>query len=790
MNSHKILCIFYLLIILTIPLIAEDLDLTGKVYDKTTGQPIPGVNISSGEIGVASDESGSFSLTIAAGNELTFSHIGYETITLIAPTEEILVHLLPKILEGLEVFVSAARAVAGVTPVAFSTLTAEEIRTRYTVEDVPMVLALEPGVHAYSESGNGTGYSYLSIRGFDQSRIAVMLDNVPLNDNESHQVYWVDHADILSDARDVQIQRGIGNSLYGSSAFGGSINVTTRLSSMKPGFYFKMGSGSYSTSKFSLKGETGPLLDEKLHLLARYSQLKSDGYRDYHNSDQKALFVGGEYASGRWENQFRALIGYENTNLTWWGVEQYKINDRKLRRTGYQAYTDDFLQQIYSLNTTFHLTKGTTVKNVAYLVKGAGYYRNYEDEEFDLAAGDSPDKKEEFIEFLQSYNLDQIYPNYPLVDDSSGSLGFTRRKWIVNSYYGLIPVLTFEREKYRIDIGGELRFYSGDHYGEVTDFSNSGLVDLVGDEWHKYYQYFGAKTLYTGFMHLMVRPIETLRLVADLQIQSIHWTLDQKKIGHAAGHQLSADWQFVNPRFGAIYSLSEQVSLFVNFGRARKEPADSQIIEADDVFDEPVMAAAEVIDDYELGSNFQHGNIRGAINLYRINYKNEQLKNIDVEQEGEYAYYSAACTHHQGLEFELSAQPFSGLQLGINGSISNHVFSGGVASAKKLPGIPMSLLNLWLQANLPGNIAVYSSLRQVGRQYMPAAGAPVSDQTMAGYAIVDLGIGWSFGIFEAAVKINNLFDKLYATNGYDWDGWLYYWPGATRNAYLSLVMKL
>jgi len=128
--------------------------------------------------------------------------------------------MVPTVLEGEEVTVNATRAIAGVTPVSFSNLTSQEIETRYTVEDIPMVLASEPGVWAYSESGNGTGYSYVSIRGFDQSKIGVMVDGVPLNDNESHQVYWVDHGDLLADAKDVQIQRGIGNSLYGSSAFG------------------------------------------------------------------------------------------------------------------------------------------------------------------------------------------------------------------------------------------------------------------------------------------------------------------------------------------------------------------------------------------------------------------------------------------------------------------------------------------------------------------------------------------------------------------------------------------
>ena len=101
--------------------------------------------------------------------------------------------------------VTANRVIAGVTPVASSNLSVEEIQNHYSIEDVPMVLSTEPGVHAYSESGNGTGYSYVSIRGFDQSRISVMIDNVPLNDNESHQVYWVDHGDILADAFEVEI---------------------------------------------------------------------------------------------------------------------------------------------------------------------------------------------------------------------------------------------------------------------------------------------------------------------------------------------------------------------------------------------------------------------------------------------------------------------------------------------------------------------------------------------------------------------------------------------------------
>ena len=122
-----------------------------------------------------------------------------------------------------------------------------------------------------------------------------MLDNVPLNDNESHQVYWVDHGDILSDAEDVQIQRGIGNSLYGSAAFGGSINVLSGIRTGNEVFTLNGGRGSYGTQKLSASYGSGDRFGDQLSLSARLSQVESDGYREYHHSLQQALSFGAEY---------------------------------------------------------------------------------------------------------------------------------------------------------------------------------------------------------------------------------------------------------------------------------------------------------------------------------------------------------------------------------------------------------------------------------------------------------------------------------------------------------------
>ena len=121
------------------------------------------------------------------------------------------------------------------------------------------------------------------------------------------------------------------------------------------------------------------------------------------------------------------------------------------------------------------------------------------------------------MEFIQSYNLDSFYEE----SDSSDTLDLTllRRKWIVNSYSGIVPVFTIQKSKFRLDIGGEFRAYFGDHFGEITDFSNPELSDSLGTDWVKYYQYFGQKYSITGFAHLVFDVGDNLKVIQDLQVQ-------------------------------------------------------------------------------------------------------------------------------------------------------------------------------------------------------------------------------------------------------------------------------
>jgi outer membrane receptor for monomeric catechols len=298
----------------------------------------------------------------------------------------------------------------------------------------------------------------------------------------------------------------------------------------------------------------------------------------------------------------------------------------------------------------------------------------------------------------------------------------------------------------RIDLGGEIRYYTGDHFGEVSKFSNERLASQFGDSWYRYYQYVGKKNSMTSFIHFNWHPIgQPFTITADFQNQIHNWKLEQEKIGHAVGHKLTADWNFSNPRMGMIWELSDSLNMFVSWGKAQKEPADNQIIQADDVWSDTVMAAAEVITDFEWGLDFTFGRGKAKFNGYNIKYLNEQLKNIDVNQEGEYDYYLADSTEHMGFEWETSFIFNNRWSMSANGALVMNYFNDG----KSLPNIPATLFNLSMNYRPIKNGLLFIDWRRVGQMYIDRA------NTEAG--MIDPFSLWNVGVHYLCT-----FDRLVA----------------------------
>ncbi|CAG0965655.1 partial Colicin I receptor, partial [Anaerolineae bacterium] len=226
------------------------------VRDGEHRRPLAGAHCVIGTASIAgeTDSSGSCVFTgVPAGlTTLRTTFVGYTpsvsgiTVTDDVPLDVVVV-LMPTVLPGQPMTVTATRGRERETPAAFATLEGQSLRERYTVQDIPALLAELPSTTYYSESGNGIGYTYLNIRGFDARRIAVMVNGIPQNDPEDHNVYWLDFPDIAASVEDIQVQRGAGSSFYGPPAIGGSVNLVTSHFGRDRSVQLLAGIGSYNT---------------------------------------------------------------------------------------------------------------------------------------------------------------------------------------------------------------------------------------------------------------------------------------------------------------------------------------------------------------------------------------------------------------------------------------------------------------------------------------------------------------------------------------------------------------
>ena len=138
-----------------------------------------------------------------------------------------------KVIKLDEVLVSVVRA-KETLPVTFSNISKEEIKKKNFGQQIPILLNTLPNVVTYSEDGSGFGASNMYVRGADLERINVTINGIPFNDSESHGVFWYNLSDFASSSENIQLQRGVGTSTNGSSAFGANFNVLTEAISETP----------------------------------------------------------------------------------------------------------------------------------------------------------------------------------------------------------------------------------------------------------------------------------------------------------------------------------------------------------------------------------------------------------------------------------------------------------------------------------------------------------------------------------------------------------------------------
>ncbi len=227
------------------------------VRDGGSKQPLVGANVivRGTVVGTATDRRGEFQLSrVPAGRQaLVVSMVGYERKVVedfvLMPGQEIRleIELRAVPIQTEQIVITASRREQSLqdVPVSVSTVTAEMIalRNHVTLDDA---LRYVSGVNLLQDQVNirgSTGYS----RGVG-SRVLLLLDGLPFLTGDTGEINW--EVIPVHEVERLEVVKGAGSALYGSSALGGVINVLTRTMQEGMSVRFRTYGGVYDKPRF------------------------------------------------------------------------------------------------------------------------------------------------------------------------------------------------------------------------------------------------------------------------------------------------------------------------------------------------------------------------------------------------------------------------------------------------------------------------------------------------------------------------------------------------------------
>ncbi len=631
------------------------------VVSDDENQPLPGANILLTELGrgVSAQKNGTFVMNRVPEGDylLVITFVGYESHSAPIAVDKDLdlgtISLERATILGEEAIVSATRA-GTKTPVAFSDIDSEEITSRNFGQDVPYLLASTPSLVTSSDAGHGIGYTSMRIRGTDGNRINVTINGIPLNDSESHSVYWVDLPDIATSVDNIQIQRGVGTSTNGAAAFGASVNFQTRKLEKEPYAIYEGTLGSFNTFRNTISAGSG-LIKDHFSVDMRLSDLHSDGYIDRSWTDLKSYYVSAAYHNANSLVKFVTFSGTEELYQAWNGVPSYLLDtDRTYNELGgytdadgnlayYDNQVDHYKQTHYQLHLSRSFNEKWHANGALHYTRGAGYYEQYKEDES-----------------LSDYLLDDVVTGGDTITETD----LIRRKWLENDFYGIVGGLHYEGDKIGAVLGGGWNLYDGDHYGTVIWARNPGDTEIR----HRWYDNVGKKTDWNSYLKVNWDAGDRFSLFADLQVRGIEYGIegsddDLRDIGQ------EHSYLFFNPKAGFNYQISPSQRAYLYVARANREPNRSNFVDADPAGPVPVK---ESLLDYEAGYTLQGAIYSVNANLYYMDYTDQLVLTGEINDVGSAIMTNVKDSYRAGIELSGSIKPNTWFRWDLNATLSQN----------------------------------------------------------------------------------------------------------------------
>ena len=614
------------------------------------------------------------------------------------------------------------------------------------------------------------------IRGINAQSTNVTINGIPYNDAESLGTFWVDLPDFSSSVENLQVQRGIGTSVNGSSAFGASINILTDKISKDPFFESNNSFGSYSTFKNTLRFSTG-LMNEVFEFSGRLSKIDSDGYIDRSTSDLKSYFLQFSYKKENTLIKFLNFGGHEITYHAWNGIDGETLrNDRTFNPSGlytdlngvqqfHEDELDNYKQDHFQLHWSEIINNNFTSNLGLNLTNGKGYYEQY---------------------------------------NENGNEDFITRKWLDNQFLVMNYSLEYSKNKHKIIFGSTYSEYDGDHFGETIWSQNSGDIEFTD----LFYNGNGLKKDFSNFIKSVFQISERFSMYTDLQLREINYSTDGST-SNIPELKLEKKYSFFNPKFGLNFKLNNKNRVYFSVAKAYREPTRSD-------YENNFNIKPEELIDFELGWSLSSNNIILNTNLYYMNYENQLVLTGALDDVGSPIRENSGKSYRAGVEIESGFKVSEKINLTGNISLSENKnidyvnrFNGELINLgdTDISYSPSFISSVAINYSPNSKLDLSLLNKHVGEQFMSNNGSSFSK--LDSYSVMDLNFRYTFdelNLFDELslnLLINNIFSAEYVSNGYYYtydDTWsdenmittiegTGYYPQATRNFLFGVGIK-
>ncbi len=672
-----------------------------------------------------------------------------------------------------EVEITANRASAK-DPIAYTNVLKSQLENANDGRDVPYLLGLTPSVIMTGDAGAGMGYSYMRVRGVDATRINVTTNGIPINDPESHIVYWVNMPDLASSVRDIQIQRGAGTSTNGAGAFGASVNMITDAPDDDAYAELSASYGSFNSNKQTLRAGTG-LLGDHWTADMRLSHLGSDGYIDRAFSRLWSYFGQIAYRNGGTNIRLLAFGGKEQTYMAWdyASKEEMALYGRRYNPCGkytaddgstafYPDQTDNFIQHHFQLLLSQQLNDSWNLSAALHYTDDDGYYRQYK-------------TRRTLVEYgLKPYlNAD---------GDEISKSDLIRLKYNRNHFGGGTFTFRYTGSRLSASIGGAANTFRGNHFGRIAWVRN--YIGPINPD-QEYYRNRGDKTDANIYARGNLDAGRGFSVFADLQYRYIHYTIKGISDNYDWNTEAPAvldivrNYSFFNPKAGVNWSRRNHRA-YASWSVAHKEPVRDNFTDGDPAH----YPTAERLFDYEAGYNYTSDLFSAGVNLYFMDYKDQLVTTGQLSDTGNPLSVNVPRSYRMGIELQGALRPVKWFDWQINATLSRNRIKDFVEYIYEeewtnpisidrgdtpISFSPGFILNNSFNFNASGFDGQLAS-HYVGKQFMNNAGT--EDTTLDPYFVTDLHAGYTFSrvlgtkSVRVGLSVYNLFNAKYCSNGY------------------------